>query len=94
MNHVRSCSATVAILALALFAQTAPAASAEPDAPQMQAQQAARDFSFGPFEDAIQGWGEAAAAYAASGESKGQIQALLGKGNAYLALGRHARSLV
>ena len=86
---IRWILASFVILALALLAQTAAAASAEPDSPQVQARQAARDFSLGHFEDAVQGWGGAAAAYAENGDSKGQIRALLGKGNAYLALGRY-----
>ena len=75
--------ATFLLVALALWNQSAAAASAQPDS-----RQAARDFSLGHFEKAVQGWDEAATAYAQSGDTKGQIQALLGKGNAYLALGR------
>jgi CHAT domain-containing protein len=87
---IRWLSATFVILALGLWAQTADAASAEPEALQVRVQQATRAFSLGHFADAVQGWDEAAAAYAESGDTKGQIRALLGKGNAYLALGRHS----
>ena len=82
--------ATFVIAALALGTQAGAAASAEPDSPQVRARQAARDFSLGHFEDAVQRWDEAAAAYAENGDTKRQIQALLGKGNAYLALGRYS----
>ena len=85
---IRWILATFLAFSLTLWAQTA--ASAESESPQVRAQQAARAFSVGHFEDAVQGWDEAATAYAESGDTEGRIRALLGKGNAYLALGRHS----
>jgi CHAT domain-containing protein len=81
------------VLVAGFLAQAVAAASAEPDSPQVLARQAAGDFASGRFEEAVNRWDTAAAAYAESGDSKGQIDALLGKGNAYLALGRHADAI-
>jgi CHAT domain-containing protein len=81
------------VLVSGLLAQTVAAASAEPDSPQVLARQATGDFAAGRFEEAVRRWGTAAAAYAESGDTQGQIDALLGKGNAYLALGRHADAI-
>ena len=69
-----------AVLVAGLLAQTAAAASAEPDSPQVLARQATGDFASGRFEEAVKRWDTAAAAYAESGDTKGQIDALLGKG--------------
>lgn len=81
--------AALVALTLALSARISAAA----EAPEVRAQQAAQAASRGHFEDALVAWGEAAGAFAAGGDAKGQIRALLGKGNAYLALGRHAEAV-
>ena len=78
------------ILVLGLAAQFTTTASAQAQSAQAQAREAARAFSGGQFEEAIQGWGQAAEAFAKDGDAPAQIRALLGKGNAYLALGRFA----
>ena len=90
VRSARGLTVPLMVLALALAAPTVNTASAQSESAQTQARQAARDFSAGHFEDAIQGWGQTEEAFAKQGDAHGQIRALLGKGNAYLALGRYA----
>jgi CHAT domain-containing protein len=91
-THVfRWIAATLVLLALILSARFA--AAAEAPAPEVRAQQAAQAFSRGQFEDAVEAFDAAATGFSESGDVKGRIGALLGKGNAYLALGRYGDAI-
>ena len=90
-GRARWLAALWVILALGFWAQAVPAA--EPDSPQSLSRRVAGDFASGRFPEAVKRWSAAAAAYAESGDSRGRIEALLGEGNAYLALGRYADAI-
>lgn len=100
MNHHQArcllpdaCRTLGLLLASVIIAVGLPAAtalSAEAESPEMLSGQATGAFTSGQFEEAIEHYDAAASAYAESGDASGQIGALLGKGNAYLALGRYA----
>jgi CHAT domain-containing protein len=81
------------LVLLALILSARFAAAAEAPAPEVRAQQAAQAFSRGQFEDAVEAFDAAATGFSESGDVKGRIGALLGKGNAYLALGRYGDAI-
>lgn len=69
-----------------------PAAAAEPPGAEPAAA-ATQAFRAGRFEAALEAWTRAAEVASASGDADGEAQALLGKGNTYLALGRYPDGL-
>lgn len=86
----RTLGLLLASVIIAVGLPAATALSAEAESPEMLSDQATGAFTSGQFEEAIEHYDAAASAYAESGDASGQIGALLGKGNAYLALGRYA----